>query len=158
MNYHERAIQIAVEAHAGQEDRQGQPYILHPLRVMHKVGKHLDTTLSAAAVLHDVIEDCSPKYERAIGFEMPERVSHLVRLLSNGTPQEWKKLSEEEKEKQYFEYVRMIATDHQAKIIKLADLTDNLFHPARRAGWIGHPKSKARYLRAYFYLQTGEWS
>jgi len=30
----ERAISIAVEAHRGQEDKNGAPYILHPLRMM----------------------------------------------------------------------------------------------------------------------------
>jgi hypothetical protein len=30
----EKAIKIAVEAHAGQKDKNGQPYILYPLRVM----------------------------------------------------------------------------------------------------------------------------
>ena len=30
----ERALQIAASAHAGQTDKEGQPYILHPLRVM----------------------------------------------------------------------------------------------------------------------------
>ncbi len=30
----ERAIQIAVNAHMGQTDRGGEPYILHPMRVM----------------------------------------------------------------------------------------------------------------------------
>ena len=30
----EKAIKIAVKAHAGQVDKGGKPYILHPLRVM----------------------------------------------------------------------------------------------------------------------------
>ncbi len=30
----ERAVMIAVEAHAGQVDKAGTPYILHPLRLM----------------------------------------------------------------------------------------------------------------------------
>ncbi len=33
----ERAIEIAVEAHKGQIDKGGSPYILHPLRVMMSV-------------------------------------------------------------------------------------------------------------------------
>lgn len=50
----EKAIQIAAAAHAGQTDKAGEPYILHPLRVMMTV-----TTLDErmAAVLHDVVED-----------------------------------------------------------------------------------------------------
>lgn len=50
----ERAIAIAAAAHAGQFDKAGQPYILHPLRVMLR----LETAQQRiAAVLHDVVED-----------------------------------------------------------------------------------------------------
>ena len=52
----ERAIQIAALAHSGQIDKAGQPYILHPLRVMLRLdGGHE----RIAAVLHDVVEDSS---------------------------------------------------------------------------------------------------
>jgi GTP diphosphokinase / guanosine-3',5'-bis(diphosphate) 3'-diphosphatase len=50
----ERAIQIAAIAHAGQVDKAGQPYILHPLRVMLRLE---GTDERIAAVLHDVVED-----------------------------------------------------------------------------------------------------
>ncbi|WP_035058593.1 HD domain-containing protein [Andreprevotia chitinilytica] len=50
----ERAIALAAAAHAGQIDKAGQPYILHPLRVMLSLeGEHE----RIAAVLHDVVED-----------------------------------------------------------------------------------------------------
>lgn len=52
----ERAIQIAAEAHAGQLDKAGQPYILHPLRVMLHMKSEQERIV---AVLHDVIEDTS---------------------------------------------------------------------------------------------------
>jgi guanosine-3',5'-bis(diphosphate) 3'-pyrophosphohydrolase len=52
----ERAIQIAAQAHAGQLDKAGQPYILHPLRVMLRVEGNSERI---AAVLHDVVEDSS---------------------------------------------------------------------------------------------------
>ena len=51
----ERAIQIAVEAHAGQIDKANEPYILHPLRVMFDVEGEV---ASIVAVLHDVVKDC----------------------------------------------------------------------------------------------------
>lgn len=54
MSMLERAIDIAVKAHAGQLDKAGEPYILHPLRVM------LSCTSEDArivGVLHDVVED-----------------------------------------------------------------------------------------------------
>ena len=52
----EKALQIAARAHEGQKDKDGQPYILHPLRVMNAVE---DEPVKVVAVLHDVIEDTS---------------------------------------------------------------------------------------------------
>ena len=51
----ERAIAIAVEAHAGQRDKAGAPYILHPLRVMMALDSDDERIV---AVLHDLCEDC----------------------------------------------------------------------------------------------------
>jgi GTP diphosphokinase / guanosine-3',5'-bis(diphosphate) 3'-diphosphatase len=50
----ERAIVIAAQSHTGQIDKAGEPYILHPLRVMFRV-KGANERI--AAVLHDVVED-----------------------------------------------------------------------------------------------------
>ena len=50
------AISLAVEAHAGQFDKAGAPYILHPLKVMHYVTSDDEEVLSIA-VLHDSFED-----------------------------------------------------------------------------------------------------
>lgn len=52
----ERAIAIAAQAHATQIDKAGEPYILHPLRVMLAMSGDPDRI---AAVLHDVVEDTS---------------------------------------------------------------------------------------------------
>jgi (p)ppGpp synthase/HD superfamily hydrolase len=50
----ERAIEIAAKAHGGQKDKGGEPYILHPLRVMLRMATEEERI---AAVLHDVVED-----------------------------------------------------------------------------------------------------
>ncbi len=50
----EDAIALAVEAHRGQKDKSGQPYILHPLRVMFSRNSEIERIV---AVLHDVVED-----------------------------------------------------------------------------------------------------
>ena len=51
----QRAISIAVIAHEGQTDKGGNPYILHPLRVMQSLRT---TNEMIVGVLHDVVEDC----------------------------------------------------------------------------------------------------
>ena len=50
----ERAIAIAADAHAGARDKAGEPYILHCLRVMLRLGSEEERI---AAVLHDLLED-----------------------------------------------------------------------------------------------------
>lgn len=50
----EIAIRIAENAHSGQSDKAGQPYIAHPLRVMNNVSSIEEKIV---AVLHDVMED-----------------------------------------------------------------------------------------------------
>jgi GTP diphosphokinase / guanosine-3',5'-bis(diphosphate) 3'-diphosphatase len=52
----EKALQIAAKAHEPQVDKHGQPYILHPLRVMSAVEGE---EARIVAILHDVIEDTS---------------------------------------------------------------------------------------------------
>jgi (p)ppGpp synthase/HD superfamily hydrolase len=56
----ERAIAIAVEAHQGQRDRYGVPYILHPIRVMCRLGSPTEKTVG---ILHDVVEDTDWTFE-----------------------------------------------------------------------------------------------
>jgi len=50
----EKALEIAAKAHAGQVDKGGQPYILHPIRVMLRVSS---IPAKITAILHDVVED-----------------------------------------------------------------------------------------------------
>ena len=66
----ERAIEIAAKNHAGQLDKGGQPYVLHPLRLMLAVqGSHE----RMAAVLHDVVEDTSVTLEDLAAEGFPPR-------------------------------------------------------------------------------------
>lgn len=61
------ALQIAAKAHEGQKDKEGLPYILHPLRAMMSLRGE---EAQIVAVLHDVIEDTSVTVDdlRAAGF------------------------------------------------------------------------------------------
>lgn len=75
----ERAIEIAAVAHAGQLDKAGEPYILHPLRVMMRVtGQHE----RMAAVLHDVVEDTVVTLEQLAQEGFPEEVLLAVQALT----------------------------------------------------------------------------
>ena len=54
----QRAYAFAEEAHRGETRKNGDPYILHPLRVAQTIHDwHLDESSIAAALLHDVVEN-----------------------------------------------------------------------------------------------------
>lgn len=82
-----KALVIATNAHAGQFDKGGNPYILHPLKVMHYL-KSDDEELMCVALLHDVFEDCSGKsifigaVEKVISYTMLREEGMSERVIS----------------------------------------------------------------------------
>ena len=106
----ERAITIAAEAHAGQEDKAKAPYILHPLRVMLKL---TTTEERIVGVLHDVVEDTDWTIEdlRSEGFS-----EDVLRGIESVT----KRPGED-----YEEFVDRAALDPIGRRVKRADLEDN---------------------------------
>lgn len=68
----EKAIEIALKAHAGQKDKAGEPYILHPLRVM---GMMSTVHERVVAVLHDVLEDTGIAWGDLFDEGVPHRAS-----------------------------------------------------------------------------------
>lgn len=107
----EKAIQIAVNAHMGQKDRAGSPYILHPLRVMHSVGA---TDAKIVAILHDVVEDTSVTFDELIDAGIPKHLVITLRLLTHTD-----NLS-------YEDYIARLGENSLAVKVKLADLKDNM--------------------------------
>ena len=134
----ERAIALAAEAHTGQLDKAGQPYILHPIRVMLSVQGEIERI---AAVLHDVVEDTRWTIEelRQEGFSEP--VLEAIALLTKPEGAD------------YEDYVRRIKPHAIARAVKLADLADN--SDLRRLVTVT-PKDQARiekYARARKILE-----
>jgi hypothetical protein len=112
MNNLERAIQIATEAHAGQVDKAGAPYILHPLRVMLALQGE---AAQIAGVLHDVAEDC-PAWPQ---FRLAEEAFPNESLVAIAI------LTKREGD-HYADYLMRVGTNELAKQVKIADLKDNL--------------------------------
>lgn len=75
------ALVIATNAHAGQFDKGGLPYILHPLKVMHYL-KSEDEELHCIALLHDVIEDTKTTYFELLEAGMTNRIMEAVMALT----------------------------------------------------------------------------
>lgn len=112
-NLLEVAIQIAVEAHSGQLDKAGQPYVLHPLKVMLSLSNEKDRIVG---VLHDVIEDTNITYDYLIANGFKGETEILQAL---------KSITKEENET-YEEFIERVALNQIAKRVKLADLQDNM--------------------------------
>jgi (p)ppGpp synthase/HD superfamily hydrolase len=109
----ERAIEVAVVAHSGQVDKNGEAYILHPLRVMLAVREHGGSIeQQAAAVLHDVIEDCDVP-EHYLTRRFPAAVWDLVDALTHQDGEE------------YPAFIRRVCSVPSARLIKEADIRDN---------------------------------
>ena len=66
-----RAIAIAAEAHSGQFDKAGAPYILHPLRVMLSLSTEEERIVG---VLHDLVEDCEEWTFERLSHNHPDAV------------------------------------------------------------------------------------
>jgi (p)ppGpp synthase/HD superfamily hydrolase len=108
----ERCIALALEAHRGQVDRYGRPYILHPLQLMVQMETEAEMM---AAVLHDVVEDSDKTLADIAGLGVPPEVVTAVALLTH-----------DKENVPYETYIQVIKPSALARRIKLADLEHNM--------------------------------
>lgn len=107
----ERAISLSAEAHAGQVDKAGQPYILHPLRVMLRMNSEEERI---AAVLHDAVEDTDITLEQLVEAGFSHAVVTAVAALT--------KLPAESR----MDAAARAAANPLARAVKLADNAENM--------------------------------
>lgn len=104
-----KAMRIAYNAHHGQYDVNGVPYIFHPYHVAEQM---TDETTACTALLHDVAEDTDITIEQ-LEKEFPAEVTEALKLLTH------------DKDTDYFEYIEKIKANPIAKAVKLADIKHN---------------------------------
>jgi len=108
-----KAILLATVGHNGQFDKGGNPYILHPLTVMHKL-KSKDEELMCIAVLHDYIEDVKgATFEQLRNEGMSERVIEGIRCITKMPGQT------------YEEYKTAVFSNRDTMLVKREDLRTN---------------------------------
>ena len=105
-----KAMKIAYKAHEGQMDKSGLPYIFHPIHVAEQMKDEFST---AAALLHDVVEDTGITLSELEKEGFPEEVLTAVRLLTR------------DGETAYLDYIREVKTNDIATAVKLADIAHN---------------------------------
>ncbi|AGC42732.1 hypothetical protein MYSTI_01384 [Myxococcus stipitatus DSM 14675] len=134
----EDAIALAVEAHRGQRDKAGQPYVLHPLRLMLKLETEEERTV---AVLHDVVEDTPWTLERLRERGYPEAVLRALEGLTR------------RKDESYEAFIERLRPDALARRVKLADLEDNMDVRRLTAVTAKDTERLARYRAAWARLR-----
>lgn len=107
------AIRIANISHYGQVDKGGQPYILHPLRVMLCLNTIEEKIVG---VLHDVIEDTDMTYKSLMteGFQGETEILEAIQSVTRN------------KDESYSEFILRAKANKIGKMVKIADLKDNM--------------------------------
>jgi (p)ppGpp synthase/HD superfamily hydrolase len=106
------ADRLAEQAHRGQVDKAGRPYIEHPRTVAAMLAPHGDLAIMAA-LLHDVVEDTDITLDdlRAAGY--PEAVVSAVDSVTHRPGES------------YMDLIRRAAADPIGRLVKIADNTTN---------------------------------
>ena len=104
------ALHICFDAHKDQTDKQGLPYVFHPFHVAEQM---LDEKTTAAALLHDVVEDSHYTLDDLRRMGLDEEILTALALLTH------------DDETPYMDYIAKIKPNPIAKAVKLADLRHN---------------------------------
>lgn len=102
---------LATSSHHGQFDLSGQPYILHPLKVMYYL-KMDDEELQCIALGHDLVEDTEVTYQQ-LAEQFTPRIVEGIRALTKV------------KGETYEEYKQKIFANRDAMLVKMQDLRHN---------------------------------
>lgn len=136
----ERALEFAIQAHGEQKRRSGDPYITHPIAVARLVASlHMDPPTLAAALLHDVIEDCDVKPETLhakFGADVATLVEGATKI--DQLPDRALDLAQADAETLRKMFLAM-AEDVRVVIVKLADRLHNM----RTLEWLGEDRQRA---------------
>ena len=107
----QRALEIAIAAHKGQLQKNGLPYVLHPLTLMLSV---TPVEAKISAVLHDVVEDTDWELKDLEAEGFSPAVMEALDCLTHRDGES------------YADYIDRIRSNKIACEVKLADLTDNM--------------------------------
>lgn len=137
MNNYELALKIATEAHKGQVDKAGVPYINHPLTVASLVDTEEEKIV---ALLHDTIEDTNITEQDLLNYGFSNKIIEAVKLLTHN------------KNVPYMVYVAKIKDNELARKVKIADLTHNSDLSRLKEITEKDKKRYEKYQKALLYL------
>lgn len=105
-----KAMKIAFSAHKEQTDKNGMPYIYHPIHLAEQMS---DEATTCVALMHDVIEDTDMTFEQLEEEGFTTEVIDALRLMTH------------DESVPYLDYVAEIKKNPIALEVKLADLKHN---------------------------------
>lgn len=105
-----KAMRISFEAHKNQVDKNGIPYVYHPIHLAEQME---DENTICVALLHDVVEDTDITFEELQKMGFNDVIITALKLMTHD-----EKVS-------YIDYVRVIKNNPTATKVKLADLKHN---------------------------------
>ena len=145
MNYndlYDKALQIAKRAHEGQKDKAGQDYIIHPIRVSERCD---DPRAKIVALLHDTIEDSDVTADYLCEEGFTEEIVEAVVAVTHREGEE------------YDDYVRRAAQNELGRMVKRADLEDNMDIRRYRELTDRDVERLRKYLRAWQYIASDNY-
>ena len=133
-----KAMILAYNAHMGQLDKSGIPYIYHPIHL----AEQMDTEEECiCALLHDVVEDTDVTFEELEKI-FSKTVIDALKLLTHDPSVD------------YMEYVKNLSSNPIAKKVKLADLHHNSDTSRRKEYTEKDRKRNEKYKKAMEYLES----
>lgn len=105
-----KAMKISFEAHKNQVDKNGIPYIYHPIHLAEQME---DENTICVALLHDVVEDTDITFGELQNMGFNDDIIEALKLMTH------------DENVQYMDYVREIKNNSIAAKVKLADLKHN---------------------------------
>lgn len=134
-----KSLNIAVNAHKGQVDKAGAPYILHPLRVAWRCDNEDEMVV---ALLHETIEDNYVTAQTLYNNGFPKYIVEAVLSVTR------------QKGEIYQRFIERCSKNPLGHKVKLHDLEDNL-DVTRLNGLREHDVLRInKYLLAYKYLKN----
>ena len=105
-----KAMSLISQAHHGQVDKGGTPYVFHPYHLAEQMN---DETSICVALLHDILEDTSVTLD-VLKAHFPDEITVPLQLLTH------------QKGTDYFDYISAIRQNPVATKVKLEDIAHNL--------------------------------
>ena len=135
-----KALKIAYDAHSGQFDKSGTPYIYHPAYLAAQMDNEDEIV---TALLHDVVEDTKVTFDDLEREGFSQTALSALRTLTRDKDRHYENVSEKTL---YDSYIDRIADNPLASKVKFADLMHNN-NPSRNANLT--PEDAARYKAKY---------